>query len=241
MGRRTDDDIGARALVMLPPPRSKNVADIDEIAHARGFEMHMQRVPMVQIREDLGLTHKQFSWLRDTGNAEFPSWKKMALQESIEARELARKTAKTVARKGGAAIEANLDNTIAANTFITNLMAHMQGKIDSGTITVEQALGNRDAMEWIKTMKGLSSPMPAADAFRMMYGTSVNHQILYANHDAPNIEAGIDGTVVEQVAENRDNFLPQDVLNSIVDEQSEWTDEEREMYVQTGEEPNPKV
>lgn len=225
--------------------RSGLGTEIDHNIHLEGYRLWRMRTQPVHIRRELGITAAQLRWLTEVGSQEYPSWRKILINEAKTIVSNARESAIRLSVEASQAIALRAKNARKANEIVDVILTQLA---EGGVATTlgengdpdgfEVSVLDRNTLATLKILTKITDLGPVANAFRTIYGDVAAHKGLYPERDAPKQE-GQSGDPLRALQGHtvaRDDFLDEESYGRIVDELRHMTDGELEEFARGGKE-----
>lgn len=214
--------------------------------HQAGYDLWCSGLQEKRCRTQLGLTSRQWKWLRSEGNRRFPSYESMRIDEVAALRTEARNAAKQFSTEGVEALRLRVENARAANAITQGILRMTVDQLRAGSedgepFVLESALPSRHVLEMLKVLEKIGDLGSTAESFRRIYGDVPVHKGLYPQRDALSADT-VEAQPFEQVQggdAERGEFLDDEAVGQIVDDLRDLTVDELRAFVDGGPEPVP--
>jgi hypothetical protein len=207
------------------------------------------------IREEIGVTEKQFDWLLHEGGR-LPSgesvmaYKRWLLKDIVEVRKTATETAAHLGTVGGEAVRLRVDCAVAANSLVKGILAHMgyqvqamsEASIASGQVfPLDAVMPSKAVVDALKALKPFCDLGPVAEAFKSIYGDAASIRALYPEQDGPGQDKGIGRPFanIDGSADGGSSFMSPAQLAEMANIVANFSPAEAESYADGGDEPPP--
>ena len=211
--------------------QTANESRVDHALHQRGYELWRSGLNATEIRKRLHISKSTWKWLLQTGSCHLRAYEDLLVEEVTLIRSSATRTAIELSQSSVTVLSDRMKAagkaTQLINVTLNRIMEH------EGTMREEDPA-------LLKALAPIANLGAVADAYQKIYGSNAAVRGLYPTLDhqksefRPALEAvqGGDGSAA-------DGVLPAEKRDEIVQDMSNWTEEEIRIFAETGVEPAP--
>lgn len=213
--------------------------------HARAYRMWIVGVDPRDIQREVGLTGKQWHWLFEKGdpNIGMPSLRSQWLDEVESIRSHAVEAGREMSKRSVDVIRRRLKNAEGAGMIINRILALMASDLEGVEgRRWEDYMPTSAVRDTIKALAPLADIKGIADAYKTIFGEAPSVRVARPQMDGSGRYAGDSAAdPLGRLEDKRSGAgVSSEVLDGFIADWEAWTDEQKQRFLDTGEEPDPK-
>lgn len=225
------------------------VRDITVEQHGRAYRMWLVGIDPRDIQRECRLTGQQWNWLFNIGDPgrSLPSFASLWLEEVESIRHNAVQAGKELGTRAVAVLRRRMLNAEAAGLVINRVLHVVTERIQHAATLAEvsAAMPTHDIREALRALAPIADIKTVAESYRMIYGETPSVRVARPMADGGGGSGKIDvnqGTDPLQriTPESEGPTVAPEILEGFLSDWERWTEEQRQRFIETGEEPDPK-